>query len=268
VRVGVFELLCVVVVAGTLGAMARVRPWRELLSEYAWLAVAGWFGEQSCVAWYRFYEYAGAWHLRLGHVPVLVPIIWPLVILSARDVARALWPTAWTPGVVAALVAFDASLIEVVAVRAGLWSWAEPGHLSVPLAGIVGWAWFALGTTAARRPWAQALSGVLVTHALVVATWWGGLRWVLRGELGGRGFVLLALGSFALVLAVLRARRRGRTMPKDVALPRVGATVLIAALLVSARDTAALWAHAALVAVPYLLASVRLRRSATSPPAP
>jgi hypothetical protein len=202
-------------------------------------------------------------------VPVLVPIIWPLVILSARDVAKSLWPEAWAPGVVAALVAFDASLVEVVAVRAGLWSWTEAGHLDVPLAGIVGWAWFALGTTAAKRPWAQAVLGVVVTHALVLATWWGGLRWALRGELGARGFVLLALGSFAFVLAVLRARRHGRTLPASVALPRVGATVLFGALLLSAKDAASLWAHAALVAVPYLLASVRLRRTrATSSPAP
>ena len=43
----------------------------------------------------------------------------------------------------AAIVLADASLIEPIAVRAGLWRWTEPGLFAVPLVGIVGWAFFA-----------------------------------------------------------------------------------------------------------------------------
>ena len=133
-----FEAACVFVIVVTLAMTARARPARGLLADYFVLAAAGWVAEQSCIQAYRFYSYAEAWSIHVGDVPLLVPLIWPLVILSARDVVSSLWPGArrWSPLLVGAVVAFDASLVEVVAVRAGLWSWTEPGHLGVPVIGI------------------------------------------------------------------------------------------------------------------------------------
>ena len=119
----VFELACVLIVIATLSLLLRRRPARELLPMYGALAIAGLGGEASCVAWYRHYDYHAPWHLRLIGVPILVPLIWPLVILSAREVVTALWPAvsgARRAALVGALVVFDASLVEVVAVRAGL----------------------------------------------------------------------------------------------------------------------------------------------------
>ena len=115
----VFEIACVLVITLTLATMSRAVAPRALLRDYAALAVAAWVGEDSAIAFYRFYAYAPGWHLRVHHVPVLVPLIWPLVILSAREVVSKLWPEvrAWRPLVVGAVVAFDASLVEVVAVR-------------------------------------------------------------------------------------------------------------------------------------------------------
>lgn len=263
-----FEVLCVAVIAITLLFAARRRPAREVLADYAALAVAGWAGEQTCILLYRFYAYAEGWHGRLGEVPVLVPLIWPLVILSAREVVAVLWPDAgrFRPLLVGLVVVADASMVEVLAVRARLWSWAEPGHLGVPLIGILGWGFFAMAADAclglgARRSALGARAAAVVlaplaTHALLVVAWWGGLRWVLRGELGLASVAgAAALGALA-TLAALRARRGGRAMRLEVAGPRMIAASLFFALLVTtAPGEAPLWIHVAAVAVPYLAAT-------------
>src|SRR5512144_2521390 len=87
----VFEAACTLVIIVALAAMARRRPARDLILDYAALALAGFLGEETCVALYAHYAYAAGWHARLHHVPALVPLIWPLVVLSARDVASSLF---------------------------------------------------------------------------------------------------------------------------------------------------------------------------------
>ncbi len=265
--IALFELLCLAVVAATLAAMARTRDARALAADYAALAVAAWVGEESCVLLYRYYEYAGSWHARLDQVPLLVPLIWPLVVLSARDAARAVWPAAgpWLP---ACLVAFDASLVEVVAVRAGLWRWAEPGHLGVPLVGILGWGFFAVGAVAMvgapRRRWLAIVAGPLAAHALILASWWGVFRRLPRVDLGALGFLALAAASLVFLVGALRARARGTLLPPSVWGPRVLAAGLFVALLgVTAPTDRALWLHAALVAAPWLVLTGT--RSAAAP---
>lgn len=256
-----FEVACVLVIAVTLWAMARTRPPRDLLADYAALAAAGWIGEETCVVFYGHYHYAPGWHLRLDHVPALVPLIWPLVILSARDVAAAVWPGAdrLRPLIVGAVVAFDASLVEVVAVRAGLWSWSEPGHLGVPLVGIIGWGYFAAGADLALRRGAR-LAAVLVapavTHALILSTWWIAFRWGLRRDLGAASVLGVAAIGAAALAAVIAARRRGHGVPLPIAAPRMAAAGLFfTLLLLTAPGDGPLWIHTAAVAVPYLAAT-------------
>lgn len=266
-----FQILCLLIVALTLVAMARLRPARELLPEYAALALAAWLGEQSCIALYGFYSYSSGWWLRVGHVPAMVALIWPLVVLSARDVARAVWPAARAPLnaalIVGLIVTVDASLVEVLAVRAHLWRWSESGHLNVPLIGILGWGYFAFGASlclSLRSPLrllALIVLAPLVAHALILGSWWGLFRYALRGPLGDSSLQsVVALSVLALVL-VLRARRRGGALRLDVALPRMIAASLFFALLVTtARGDAKLWAHTLAVALPYL-AATELRRA-------
>jgi hypothetical protein len=264
-----FEIASALVVVTTLAAMARARDAGDLARDYVTLAIAGLLGEESCIRFYRFYGYAGAWHLALFDVPLLVPLIWPLVVLSGRDVARVLLGARASRLAIAAatgaLVVFDASLVEVVAVRAGLWSWAEPGHLSVPLIGILGWGFFAFGATVPTGRLGAIGAGLVATHALVLATWWGLFRWTARGDLGALGFVPLAALSITLLALVVRARRAGRAMGPDVWGPRVLAAGLFFVLLLSvaARDLR-LWAHVALVAIPYV-ALTASRSPATLP---
>lgn len=266
VPIRIFEAACVVIVVATLVAMARRAPWRTLLADYALLASAGWLGEQACISLYRHYTYDLAWDARLVDVPILVPLIWPLVILSARDVATGLFPRASGLGraaIVGAIVVFDASLVEVVAVRAGLWSWAEGGHLGVPVIGILGWGYFAFGAdlvlTRAKTAWHRALVVPLapaIGHALIVASWWLGLKWLARGDQGAASLVALVAASLAITFAVVRARARGHAIPFEVAWPRVFAAGLFFVLLLSVAPTdVPLWLHVACVAIPYITAT-------------
>ena len=62
----VFEVACVVVLLLAIAAMARRRPLGDLLIEYAALAIAGFVGEETCVALYDHYHYAIGWHLRIS----------------------------------------------------------------------------------------------------------------------------------------------------------------------------------------------------------
>lgn len=265
--ISTFEALCAAVVALTLAVMARARgAARPLLSEYLALALAGFLGEESCIVLYRFYRYAPGWHLRAHHVPLLVPLIWPLVILSARDVTAALWPAhrRHLPWIAALAVTLDASLMEVIAVRAGLWSWAEGGHLSVPVIGILGWGYFAFGSALALdrkgAPWTVLLAGPLIAHALIVASWWALLKWTPRGTLTPYSWVFVALASLTITGLVLRARSLGNALPWSVSAPRmVAASLFFLLLIFTAPREPAMWAHTAAVALPYL-AATRYRR--------
>jgi hypothetical protein len=274
----VFEIACVIVVALTIASTSRRRDLAGLLRDYAAVAVAAWVGEDTSIAFYRFYAYAPGWHFHVHHVPILVPLIWPLVVLSARDVVSKLWPGAgwWRPLAVGGLVVFDASLVEVVAVRAGLWSWTEAGHLGIPLIGIAGWGFFAAGADVALsrgRPIAAILTGPLATHVFVLATWWGLFRWTLRGELGMASVVGLVAVAVIALMVVARRRRAGYAIPLDLAMPRMLAASLFVALLVTTAPLdGPLWTHAACVAIPYLAATsydvtaLRRRRSPADPP--
>jgi len=199
-------------------------------------------------------------------VPILVPMIWPLVILSAGEVAASLWPRIkrQRPLIVFAIVAFDASLVEVIAVRAGLWSWAEAGHLGVPLIGILGWGYFAIGAEMAlsgeQRGLARAAKiialGLVFAHGLILLTWWGLFRWIGRGALGTASLGGLVAVGMMVLGAVLQARRAGGKIPMSVALPRmIAAGLFFALLLATAPKDGPLWLHTAVVAIAYLAAT-------------
>lgn len=263
--IATFEILCSLVVVATLATMARTLPTVtqrvRLGGDYVLLAVAGFVGEQTSITLYRHYGYAEGWHVRVGDVPLLVPLIWPLVILSARAVRQSLLPEAraWQrPLVVGLVVTADASLMEVLATRAGLWSWAEPGHLDVPVLGILAWGFFA-GAADALLDRLEGVGrllvvpgSVLVAHALICASWWYGLRWALRGDLGVASVAAVAVLGALATWKGLSLRRAGRLLPRAVVLPRLAATVLFVVLFVSsAADAWPCWAHLASIAVPY-----------------
>lgn len=271
------ELACLPIVTLYVVTRARIdaNPAR-LVRRLALLAVAAWLGEASCIVLYGFYGYEPAkWSLWLGPVPLFIPLIWPSVVTSAHDVARFVAPKRTTL-VAAALVLADASLMEPVAVRAGLWTWTEPGLFDVPLIGIAGWGFFALACLGLfeilerRRAPAAAEVAVLVlgpvfTHGLLVASWWTLFRWV-QGPIPALA-VVIPLAAVSLLLAA-RAWRLGlrRVIPPALLWVRVPAALFFLALLVlHGRDDGPLVAYALAFAPPYV-ALTRLPAAHGSPP--
>ena len=260
------EVACVAILGAYFVAHRRDHG---LLRDAALVALASLLGEDSVIRAYGFYAYAPGWHLRVDHVPLLVPTIWAPVVLSARAVARAMFPgvtAAREAALVGALVTFDAFLIEPIAVRADLWAWSEPGVFHVPVIGILGWGFFAAAVTwllrrfDGRARWVAVPLSVLATHAMLLAAWWGGLRWALRDELPWAA-CMAALGAASTVYtaAVLRT---GARLPWRELGPRAAATGFFAALLVSRLDAAlALWA--ALFTPPWLVFTGRALRGET-----
>jgi hypothetical protein len=245
------ELVCAVIVA--LYAVAR----RDALPTLALLAVAGFIGEDSVIRAYGFYHYSPRWHLFLDRVPLMIVVIWPIVIHSAFTLARRLAParSKLAPLLGAAIVLADASLIEPIAVHAGLWTWTAPGLFAVPPIGIIGWAYFAGAAMACldgERPIAAIVVAPLATHVLLVASWWTAFKWLSR-PLSSWPFVVaawLVLGTVALAARRVPGRRDAE-FRKDVLLRGPGAAFFFVLLVLYARDLPSLVVYALAFVPPY-----------------
>jgi hypothetical protein len=226
------------------------------------LILAAWVGEDTCIRLYRFYEYNENWHLILDKMPPMVALIWPFVILSDRRVVESILPSGsrhlpWLTGL---LVVWDAALMEPVAVKAGLWQWFEPGFFNVPIIGVLGWGLFtvaALWLHDRLPPSRRALLIVLapaITHLLLLASWWGALRWVLRGPIPSELMPLLNF-TISLILCALVWRYRIR-IDLQVMAPRVfAASIFFGLLFAYGRDDQWLVGYVISFAPPYLLAT-------------
>lgn len=259
------EIACLAILAAYFVAHRR-EP--ALLRDALLLGLGALIGEDTMIRAYGFYAYSPGWHLFVDRVPLLIPTIWAPVVLSARAVSRALlrstdappWKEALLTG---ALVTFDAALIEPIAVRAGLWRWTQPGVMTVPVIGIVGWGCYAFAATwllaalPPRRRWAMIPLALVASHALVLALWWGALRWVLRTELP-LSTTAPAL-AFAATLYTMAVVKTGARLPWRELLPRAAATGFFAALL-GARADAAIVLWAALFTPPWLVFCARALR--------
>ncbi len=173
------EPICLAIVGIYVFMRARTMPWPRLARELAFLSAAGFVGEDSMIRGYGFYSYSANWHLFLDRVPLLIIVIWPVVIHSAWLMAKRLAPVELVPFLVALFILADASLIEPIAVQAGLWRWTEPGLFHVPPIGILGWVYFAFFCTLVLERGGGALVILLAplgTHLLLIATWMGALR--------------------------------------------------------------------------------------------
>jgi len=246
------ELVCAAIVA--LYAYAR----RDALPTLAVLAVAGFIGEDSVIRAYGFYFYSPRWHLFLDRVPLMIVLIWPIVIHSAFILARRLAPRPeWAPLIGAALVLADASLIEPIAVHAGLWTWTRPGLFAVPPIGIIGWAYFAGAAMACvdrARPVAAIVAAPLATHVLLVASWWTAFKWLSR-PLPAWPFVVAAwivLGTLALAALRMRPGRGHPGIRMDLLLRGPGAAFFFVLLGLYGRDLPALVVYALAFVPPYL----------------
>ncbi len=237
---------------------------RAFLVRFGVLAAGALLGEDSVIRAYRYYGYAPSWSLKLDLVPVIVVLVWPVVIDSAAAIARSLvrGPLR-VASLAAAIVLLDASLIEPIAVRAGLWSWTHPGIFDVPLIGITGWAmftWAAVLAIETDRAKLVPLLAPLATHVLLLASYWLLFKWI-AGSVSDEVAVIGALA--VLVVVTLLALRHGRRIPvMDILARAPGALfffVLLATLPSTGRLPLVLYALA--FAPPYLVALARRDRS-------
>lgn len=243
---------------------------RTFLGRLIVIAAAAWVTEETCIRCYGFYGYRPGWSVFLGRVPLLVAMIWPVVIDSARDLAVRLSPGGdrRVAGVTAALVLTDAALIEPVSVHAGLWSWTAPGLFGVPIIGALGWSFFTLTCVAilqAQERRGRGLSGALVaipgalllTHLLLLAAWWGGLRWIAAEVTAWPAVFGAWLLSAGLTLCAARMPP-GRVPARAGLLRRVPAALFFFVLLgIHWRGAGVLVAWALAFAPPYLVLVVR-----------
>ncbi|MBL9008670.1 MAG: carotenoid biosynthesis protein [Myxococcales bacterium] len=250
------ELVCLGIVALYIAVRLSRRGDESpaaLLTRFAWLSLTSALGEDSMIRVHGFYDYAPGWSLPIDRVPLLIVLIWPIVIDSASVLAGGLGaalglpPRTRTIAILTAAVVFvDAWLIEPIATQSGLWRWHEPGLFGVPPIGVLGWAVFAgcvvwlrpfydrPGPSAASRLVRMALASLLalcLTHAVLIASWWGLLRWLSR-SLPAHGGIIAAwalLGSLALWFCRTRS---GRFVPLADLLVRVPAAAFFFVLLV------------------------------------
>lgn len=246
------QLACLAIVALYVAVrMRRAEDRAAVARRLALLVAASWLGEDSVIRAYGFYFYEARWDLFVDQVPLLIVIIWPVVIDSAWQLARRLAP-AHVALVAAAFVLADASLIEPIAVHAGLWRWTEPGLFAVPPIGILGWALFGFSAIA-LAPRIGALTilvAPLTTHALLLASWWGALRWLNRPIGPWSGAIVACALSLALALW-LRARSLGRRIPAEELLVRVPGALFFFVLL-ALHPSAPLLAWTAAFVPPWL----------------
>ena len=272
------ELVCLAIVAFYLGSrLVRLSSRRErlgLLGRFGALSMGAAAGESSMIRLYGAYHYASSWSVFVDCVPLVVVLIWPVVIDSAAMLARRLTSDASARTsrsllrvslVTAAIVLADASLIEPIAVRAGLWVWSEPGLFDVPLYGIAGWAIFS-GLAIALLE--RGLTGPMVvlapvgTHFVIQLLYWSVFRWV-RGVAPPAATV--ATAWIVLTAAAFLAWRVGRRVPLvDVMLRAPGAIfffVLLAFLPDEGGARSWLIAYAGAFAAPYLALIVSRARA-------
>jgi hypothetical protein len=250
------ELGAALVLAFALVMMARSGL---RVSDMILISAAAWIGEDTCIRFYGFYQYDPRWTVFIDRVPLLIVLIWPVVILSGRELVKQLGGRGTI--MVGLLVFYDASLVEPIAVQAGLWSWNEPGLFGVPLIGLLGWGYFstaiALCLDRLRDPIARTATIVvapIVTHMLLVASWWLAFRWTLRDEIAHPLLTAISI-AVALALAAIVSRTRARAS-LEVMVPRMAAAAYFFVLLaLEGGGAPALVMYAIAFAPPYLFAT-------------
>lgn len=176
----IFALIIIVFYTGIRLRLSLSEP-SQALKDFVTIAIASWVSEDSCIRLYNFYEYSPGWHLFIDRVPLLIVVIWPFVVLSARRIGSAF--TGMKAVLLTSLIVYaDATFIEVIATTAGLWSWQRPGPFEVPLIGPFGWGCFAFAIEALSKKSPSrllvALAAPTLTHGLLLASWWGLFRYV------------------------------------------------------------------------------------------
>lgn len=250
------ELACVLLLGLGVVLRARAPNFRDWVRDAPIVFIAAWAGEDSAIRVHDFYRYNSSWHGFVDQTPLLIPVIWVFVVLSARDIARGVAPK----HLVAAgyfLVLFDALFIEPICTWAGLWKWNEPGPFDVPVIGTLGWMFFGgsllfcLEKLKGRARWLAVVIAPLMMHGLLVAAWWGALKWIdARGTDGG--FTIYCWVACMAIVSQLIRRKRTGSVELSFILPRLGPAAFFFALLTAYRAPFILWCFAGAFVFPWV----------------
>jgi hypothetical protein len=270
---GIVEICCVALLLTSALLRRRGEGAREWLADAPIVGLSAWVAEDSTIRTHGFYHYDPSWHFFVDVTPLLIPTIWIMVVLSARDVAREVAPRQLA-GVVFFLVWFDANLIEPICTHAGMWRWTEPGPFAVPYIGTLGWASFGasavfwLSRLRGRWRWLTVVLAPLTMHALLLAFWWGALRWFGRATPPPEAAAAAAWIAALLLAVAVVALGRARSLTLDKIAPRLLPAAFFFALLAAHAAPPLLWLYAASFAVPWLAATRWAWTRALSAPSP
>lgn len=229
------------------------------------ILIASWIMEESAIRIYGFYHYHEIWTLKLGHVPLLVVMTWPILIYMAFEMASRVSSAGarFIPLLGALVVLSDALFIEPIAVQTGLWSWRQPGIFGVPPIGFAGWFLFAsacLYFIHRHREHtfcaAQLLDVIYIiagTHGLLILSWWGAFKW-FHVQLNGFVTVSIAWGLSLLLSWVFLKKKTGLPIQRTTLLLRLPAVAFFWVLLLTDRnDWLLLVCYACAFIPPYLV---------------
>ncbi len=261
-------VFCFAIVAAFLLFRARLeaRP-IVLFRRLFFISLATFAAEDIGLHLYQFQHYSENGWLLLDRVPLLVVLIAPLLVQSSRDMATCLWsgrdrPTAIRVALTAsALIFAEATLIESVAVKSGLWHWTQPGVFEIPLIRILGIAAFTgivvylLERAKWRhRPWEETfvLAAPIAIHLVLAVAWWGLLRWITAPIPNVVAPVFAWICSIALTALSLRQQTARRVPPALLWIRAPSALFMALLLALHARQSASLVAYALAFVPPYL----------------
>lgn len=205
---------------------------RRALSFFALAAVISWCFEQVGVATglvYGPYHYSAMLGARLGHVPILIPLAWFMMLYPSWRVAQVLmppssprprWPFLLAQSAVAAMVitAWD-TVMDPSMTAAGYWIWRHPGpYFGVPLHNYAGWLlttltiYFLTGLLFARQPPPVAALHPLASDSFAVLPVllyaWFALRYTVNEPVAAFHVIALFSMGFPAILAILRLLTR------------------------------------------------------------
>lgn len=214
--------------AFSLSHASLVLGWKRAAVFFALSAVVSWFFEQAGVATgaiYGAYHYGDMLGVKLGHVPVVIPLAWFMMIYPAWMIATVLlgaaaeeaaWRTIVARAFVGAMVItmWDTVMDPGMAAR-GNWVWEEGGpYFGVPFQNFFGWVLttftvylltelsFRLVGDRSDRPFSR----FFLSLPVVVYTFYAGVYMVPRAieSLNALRVVAVFTMGFAGSLALLR----------------------------------------------------------------
>ena len=201
-------------------AVAALRRGRLPFLELATAAIFGILLEEGDQLLFESYHYSSHWVLTVDRAPIVIGLTWALIIAGAMRLTDALGVRRRYAPFVDSVLAISLDLaFDAIAIRMGLWTWANlspaQGWFGVPAGNFYAWLFVTLGfstvtrwirTRAAGRPgweWLQLLSPLAAYGILLL----GLLPFIALKPLtdprpgGGLGLFAVTLAIFAGIAA-------------------------------------------------------------------